>query len=119
MQDSKPQYGEVHYYFLLEVEPNSPPQGFAMVSPYSPPDIALWEASHRTVWSCTPAADDNLSVVPLPFIKAVVAMVPHPPRISHPELEGRFFVVEKLGIDSISLFGATDHSNVVDSDENS
>ena len=72
-----------------------------MAAVYSAPDTDLLMASQQTIWSCKPG--DDLRVIPVKDFRAVIAMVPHPFNSSHPELDGRFFVVEKLGLDVMSL----------------
>jgi len=68
---------------------------------YSPPDLALLEASHYTLWTCTYQGDAGLRVINAKAITAVVAMVPLPGA----ETENLRFVVEKPGLDIAHMGG--------------
>ncbi|KIY50323.1 hypothetical protein FISHEDRAFT_64952 [Fistulina hepatica ATCC 64428] len=96
-------FGEVQYYFIMECDDKSI-TALAMVSMYSPPDRALWEFSHGTLWRCEYQGQQNLRVLPVSWIQAVVGMVPFPQLdengIQHlPTNTSSFFVVEKMGLD--------------------
>ena len=104
MHDGIAEYGEVRFFFQMEVEPGQPARAFALLSRYTRPDLELLTKSVETVWSCRASGDDDIQVIDVKAISAVVAMVPHPRRAGHDELIGRVFVMEKLGIDSISLY---------------
>jgi hypothetical protein len=64
---------------------------------YSPPDLALLEASYHTLWSCSYQGDTALRVIDVKTIVSVVAMVP----LS----AGRYFVVEKPGLNVAHMAG--------------
>jgi hypothetical protein len=96
--DDQVEFGEVQYFFRLEDG-----LSLAMVSVYSPPDPALLEESYGTVWSCTYAGSDSLRVLPVSFIKAVVAVVPFDHGVGRRST--RHFVVEKPGLDVGILSG--------------
>ena len=70
---------------------------------YSPPDPGLLEASYNTLWSCVYQGDAALWVVDTTAIIGVIAMVPHNPFAG--ESEGRFFVVEKPGLNVAHMGG--------------
>jgi hypothetical protein len=72
------------------------------VSTYSAPHRQLFEISYGTLWSCTFGGDNSLIVIDVKSIEAVVAMVPHQP---FPDSPGRFFLVEKPGLDIAFLSG--------------
>ncbi len=99
-------FAEVKYYFKLAMQENRPQHGFAMVSLYSPPDAGLLESSFNTVWSCRPGAENALTIIDVTSIQSVVAMVPHPrppaTRGDLTNLVGSVFVMEKLGLDTMS-----------------
>lgn len=103
-------YAEVQYYFELNL-PNHP--ALAMVSVYSDPLPDLLRRSYSTVWSCTHGGAASLRVIDVKAIQAVVAMIPHPAFPAHPELSGRFFLVEKMGL---GAGGSMDDIDTVDAD---
>lgn len=105
----------MQYYFKLALQLDKPPEAFAMVSVYSPPDPDLLRLSSGALWSCQ-HQEDALEVIPIKVIESVVAMVPHP-RSSDPavdaRLSGRVFVVEKLGLDILAMLaGDAEDPNV-------
>jgi hypothetical protein len=71
----------------------------ALISLYSTPDAALLQASHHTLWSCAYQGDAALRAVDVKAIVGVAAMVPLP------GVEGRYFVVEKPGLDVAHMGG--------------
>lgn len=75
------------------------------MSVYSPPDKELLEASHFTLWSCIYQGDMALKVVDAKTIVGVVAMVPHSSENYIGDTTGRFFVVEKPGLDVAHMGG--------------
>jgi hypothetical protein len=77
-------------------------KSLAMVSTYSAPNQHLFELSYCTLWSCTHGGDNSLVVIDVKSIEAVVAMVPHQPFRDSP---GRYFLVEKPGLDIAFLSG--------------
>ena len=79
-----------------------------MVSLYSEADADLWEKTSKVLYSCLPQGDDGLEVINVKTIDSVVAMIPHPhvqDAVWQRRLEGRVFVVEKLGLDVFTLSG--------------
>jgi hypothetical protein len=70
---------------------------------YSQPDTDLLDLSFQAVSSCA-YLEDDIRVVNIKSIKAVVGMVPHTPRLPSGVVENRFFLVEKPGLD-IATFG--------------
>lgn len=81
---------------------------------YSAPDADLLRESSNTLWSCS-KLDENvgLRVIELSEITAVVAMVPHPP-LDNPALANftnRVFVVEKIGLEVMSLVGVEEEDD--------
>ncbi|EPQ50059.1 hypothetical protein GLOTRDRAFT_51086 [Gloeophyllum trabeum ATCC 11539] len=80
----------------------------AMVRRYSEPDDTLWRISHGTLLSCLPGGPDDVLVIDIKKILAVVDMVPHRPRIpGKVGTEDRFFVAEKPGLAIDVLSGHT------------
>ncbi len=111
----KTAFGEVRYYFKAALQPESPENGFAMVSVYSDPDADLLESSCHTLWSCEYTGDNSLQVVSIKDIESVVAMVPHPIPADIAlanKLRGRVYVGEQMGLDVISMAGIVDDPNV-------
>lgn len=91
---------EVRFYFRIRA--NSLEHTLALVSCYSPPHPGLLEASQGTLWSCTRV--ESVKVIDVKHISAVVAMVPHQP-FPGEEGGGRFFLVEKPGLDITTIGG--------------
>lgn len=77
----------------------------ALISLYGPPDPFLLTTSSRTLWSCRALGDAGLVVVEVSQIQAVVLMVPHRPNIPGKEMEDRFFVYKKIGLEVASIGG--------------
>lgn len=88
----------MQFYFQAQKAGTS--GNFALVSMYSPPDEDLYRRSSKTLWVCSYYGDVTFTVVDVKSITQVVAMVPFD--------EGRFFAVEKLGLDIAFLSGAVD-----------
>lgn len=91
---------------------------FAMVSIYDSLDRDLLEESSFTFWSCRHSGDAGLTIIPVQRIQSVVAVIPHPTfTLNNPDLvqqfDGRYYVVEKLGLDIGILAGENE-----DDDEN-
>jgi len=91
----------VQYYLHLNISGRE--KAVAVVSVYSPPHAGLLKLSHNTLWSSTYHGDAALTVVDVKKILAVVAMVPHQPLGA--DSVGRFFVVEKPGLDVAHMGG--------------
>lgn len=102
---------EVRFYFRIRVNLNSLEHTLACVSCYSPPHPGLLQASRGTLWSCTRL--ESIKVIDVKHISAVVAMVPHRP-FSGEEGEGRFFLVEKPGLDTSHIGGIVEQAMDVD-----
>lgn len=102
---------EVHFYFRIKANSESLEHTLAFVSCYSPPHPGLLNASQGTLWSCTRV--ESVKVIDVKHISAVVAMVPHQP-FQGEEGEGRFFLVEKPGLDSSYIGGIDEQSMDVD-----
>lgn len=68
---------------------------------FSPPDDLLREESFGTLWVCSYLGLANLHVVDVNVITAVVSMQPFP--ILPGEVEGRWFVIEKAGLDDADI----------------
>jgi hypothetical protein len=87
---------EVRFYFRITVGTRD--LTLACVSCYSQPHEGLLQASQGILWSCTRGVT---KVIDVKSISAVVAMVPHHPFPG----EERLFLVEKPGLDSITIGG--------------
>ena len=77
----------------------------ALLSLFGPPDPYLLAVSSKTLWSCKALGDAGLVVVGVSNILSVVSMAPHRPAIPGKEVEERFFVHEKIGLDVANMGG--------------
>ncbi|PCH42719.1 hypothetical protein WOLCODRAFT_86186 [Wolfiporia cocos MD-104 SS10] len=101
----KIEIGEVQYFFTLKL--NTTLTALAIISLYSEPDKDLLEYSYNTLYSCECLETPRLVVVKVTSIMSVVGMLPHPERNGPHgrDLEGRFFLVEKLGLEILQMAG--------------
>lgn len=93
-------FGEILYYFQCRIKGLL--STLAAISIYSPPLPSLLIKSHGTFASCKYFGDNNLSIIDVTCIKAVVAMIPHSP----PGVESEdkyFYLVERPGLDIANL----------------
>ena len=73
---------------------------YALVSMWSEPNAQLHEWSSQAVYKCTYHGQDDLQVIKVTIICAVVAMVPmHPSEGDHCT---HFFLVEKPELDTLA-----------------
>jgi hypothetical protein len=93
-------FGEVQFFFQALIHDQT--RTLALVSTYSPPDLALLEESHKTIWAATYQGAAGLEVIDVKNIRSVIAMCPLPSRNTH------FFVAEKLGLEVTALADAYD-----------
>ncbi|RXW16028.1 hypothetical protein EST38_g9823 [Candolleomyces aberdarensis] len=91
------EYGEVQFFFYTQ---DMLPK--AVISLYGPPNMDLYEASFKTVYSCGFTRYEELEVIDVGDIISVVSMQPFPRDSPH---EGNWFVVEKSGLESEALAG--------------
>jgi hypothetical protein len=91
----------------------------ALISVYGPPDNALLQLSHKTVYSCQYLSNDNLRVINARSIRSVIAIVPHEVTLpGKTAAEDRWFVVEKPGLEAAELGGGVeDNYEPVDDEE--
>ncbi|KAF9487804.1 hypothetical protein BDN71DRAFT_1542881 [Pleurotus eryngii] len=82
---------------------------FALLSIFSPPDDYIRQESFSTLWVCSYMGDSNLHVIDVGIITAVVSMQPFPVRVEEVD-RGRWFVVEKAGLDDGDLVNHSNHS---------
>ncbi|KAG1802426.1 hypothetical protein EV424DRAFT_1331454 [Suillus variegatus] len=108
--DGDVRLAEVQYFTRLAAESGIGEDGpiwswkdVAIVVMYSQPDADLLDLSFQAVSSCA-YLEDDIRVVNIKSIKAVVGMVPHKPTLPSGVVENRFFLVEKPGLD-IATFG--------------
>lgn len=94
-------FAEVQYYFILSV--NQVIKTLALVSIYDSPDPIRLQNSFDTNISCTYTGEAGLHVIDIKDIQSVVAMIPR---------QGRFFVVEKMGLDIAHLGGVEEDVGV-------
>lgn len=96
------EFGEVQFFFLNQPEDNiSPAVAYAVVSIYSCPDQTILKESSQTLWVCLYTGTTNLHLVPA---KSIISLVSMQPLIPLPdEVPGRWFVVEKSGLDDADL----------------
>lgn len=97
---------EVLFYFIITIINHD--LTLACVSCYSQPHPDLLKVSQGTLFSCT--RQGIVKVIDVKSISAVVAMVPHQPFPG----EGRFFLVEKPGLDSTTIGGMDEEMMDVD-----
>lgn len=71
--------------------------------------MKILEESFNTVWLCAHEPGLHLAAIPAESILAVVAMVP--------EGDDEYFLVEKPGLDVISLMGYAQVDGEVDGDD--
>ncbi|EJF61368.1 hypothetical protein DICSQDRAFT_60547 [Dichomitus squalens LYAD-421 SS1] len=107
---------EVQYFFRLQrmredSGTDEADLNLAMVSYFTPLDPAIVRDSYGALLACRYQGDVSREVIDIKRIKALVAMLPLPPRCEEAEdpcaaelYTNRFFVVERLGFDS-SLIG--------------
>ena len=88
----------------------------ALISVYSPPHAGLFEASNGTVLSCTYHGDIRLKVIDISSIVSVVAMIPHVPFVNG-DMQERYFVAEKPGLEATVLGGIEEDQEDQDGDE--
>ncbi|KAH7903077.1 hypothetical protein BJ138DRAFT_1138795 [Hygrophoropsis aurantiaca] len=105
-------FGEVYFYFQIQL--NQELKTLALVSMYSPPDMAILKASSQTLYSCVHRGDGDLVLVEANTIESVVAMIPHKLPGS---AEDRFFLVEKPGLDVVRMGGAGEDGMQGDDDD--
>lgn len=109
MHHEKLRFAEVQYFFKLKQRSQgTEDEGFAMISLYSEPDPVLACQSFNTVLSCSYFGQDALTVARIKDIHAVIAMVPHRKAEEGTvagDLYGKFFVVEKMGLDVMTMAG--------------
>ena len=76
---------------------------FALVSKYSPPHTGILEESYHTFWSSIHCKIENMEIIPVNSILAVVAMIPH--NLTPNDPEQRYFLSEKPGLKLAHLAG--------------
>ena len=73
-----------------------------LISLYSPPDADLLEESYHTLWVSKFTRNGSLKIITVDSIISVVSMQPYPTQLQE-EADCRWFVVEKSGLDDMSL----------------
>ncbi|KAF8228214.1 hypothetical protein L208DRAFT_1292744, partial [Tricholoma matsutake] len=99
-------FAEISFYFQLPImTPNGVTQDetFALVSTYCPPHEGILQKSHDPLWSCTHGRIDDMEIIPLKTILAVVAMILH--KLFQSDPEQRYFLAEKSGLDVACMGG--------------
>lgn len=76
-----------------------------LVPVLSKPNDSFLSLSMGTLWSCGSQGDEVLKFIDVKTIQAVVAMIPHRPKILGLPLSERFFLVKKPGLDVATLAG--------------
>jgi hypothetical protein len=99
------EFAEVLFYFQLYIVAGGihTNETFALVSKYSPPHAGILEESYHTLWSCTHGEIENMEVIPVKSIIAVVAMIPH--NLTPNDPEQQYFLSEKPGLEVACLAG--------------
>ena len=90
--------GEVQFYFRSKHTGTE--CTYALVSMWSEPDQELLERSSQAVYTCTYHGQDDLQVIKVKAISAIVAMVPMRP--SEGDCCTHFFLIEKPGLDTLA-----------------
>ncbi|KAH9941205.1 uncharacterized protein BXZ73DRAFT_42295 [Epithele typhae] len=113
-------YAEVQFFFQMRLTgPQAGVATLAMISRFTAPDPRILAETLGAVLACTYRGSAALSVVPVRYIKSVVAMVPLPltrmEEESRIDLSQRYFVVEKPGLEIAMLAGRV--PSLSDSDE--
>jgi hypothetical protein len=90
-------FGEVLYYFRLQVAVGET-HTLAPIVPFGPPDDFLLAESSNTVYSCEKG--ETVMVIDVKRIRSVVGMLPH-----QVDEEERWFLVEKPGLDVWDMGG--------------
>ena len=76
---------------------------------WSDPDPWLLEESSQAVYACTYRGQDNLEVIEVKTIFAVVAMVPMKPALGDHSL--LFFLIDKPGLDTLASADVIDDND--------
>jgi hypothetical protein len=100
------EFAEVLFYFQLSIMMAGgihTNETFALVSKYSPPHTGILEESYHTLWSCTHGEIENMEIIPVKSILAVVAMIPH--NLTPNDPEQQYFLSEKPGLEVACLAG--------------
>ncbi|KAH9913444.1 uncharacterized protein B0H18DRAFT_888278, partial [Fomitopsis serialis] len=98
---------EVEYYFLAHIEADRPQQALALIRPYSRPNTTLLARSSQSLWASQRGSDDELTLVNVKDIQAVVAMCPLPQcALDKAGMQSGMFLIEKLGLDILYMAGA-------------
>lgn len=85
----------------------------ALVTLYSLPQPELLALSYGALISCTHKGEESLCVIDVNTIQSVVGMIPHKPTLPNGQVEERFFLVEKTGLD-IARCGLQDDNGDID-----
>jgi hypothetical protein len=85
----------------------------ALITLYSLPQPELLALSYGALISCIHEGEESLCVVDVNTIQSVVGMIPHKPTLPNGQVEERFFLVEKTGLD-IARCGLQDKNGDID-----
>jgi hypothetical protein len=96
----------VEVCFFIHICGQERETALALVSLFSKPDPMLLKLSFQALWSCQYQGDLALQFIYVKTIQAIVSMVPHTPEIQGRPAEGRFFLVEKPGLNVAVITGA-------------
>lgn len=113
-------FAEVQYYFCLCFSATEV-YYLAMVSIYSPLNLALLEKSFRTVYLCQYEAKTALQVIDVKDIQSVIAMVPDFKILSNNMInipETGQFLVEKAGLELAIVLGIVNEDDEDDNEDN-
>lgn len=113
-------FAEVQYYFCLCFSATEV-YYLAMVSIYSPLNLALLEKSFRTVYLCQYEAKTALQVIDVKDIQSVIAMVPDFKILSNNMInipEKGQFLVEKPGLELAIVLGIVNEDDEDDNEDN-
>ncbi|KAJ3533550.1 hypothetical protein NM688_g7267 [Phlebia brevispora] len=102
-------FGQVQYYFKITI--GTAVHAFALLKTYGDRDDTIWNRSQSTVWSCQ--CQDQYAIICITDIISIVGIVPHidPNTRRLGSYDRRVFIVEKMGLDVMTLAGISEDDN--------
>ncbi|KAJ3558416.1 hypothetical protein NM688_g939 [Phlebia brevispora] len=102
-------FGQVQYYFKITI--GTAVHAFALLKTYGDRDDTIWNRSQSTVWSCQ--RQDQYAIIRITDIISIVGVVLHidPNTRRLGSYDRRVFIVEKMGLDVMTLAGISEDDN--------